>query len=110
MPDVITTLMPVNIHIPIIGPLVLLVLLIRRPPRSTLFPYTTLFRSKLQPQDTQPWPSHAARRRPLNRFPQPPRSSRAWRGATSPRPSASTRACGALPNTTAPKEIGRAHV
>src|SRR3989454_6744536 len=25
-------------------------LMIRRPPRSTLFPYTTLFRSRLQPQ------------------------------------------------------------
>src|SRR5476649_1242253 len=27
------------------GPLALLLLMIRRPPRSTLFPYTTLFRS-----------------------------------------------------------------
>src|SRR5258708_17903024 len=25
--------------------------MIRRPPRSTLFPYTTLFRSRAQPQD-----------------------------------------------------------
>src|SRR5438132_5243304 len=28
-------------------------LMIRRPPRSTLFPYTTLFRSPLQPGDRQ---------------------------------------------------------
>src|SRR3712207_8344033 len=28
--------------------------MIRRPPRSTLFPYTTLFRSFLQPGDAQP--------------------------------------------------------
>src|SRR2546430_17125623 len=28
-------------------------LMIRRPPRSTLFPYTTLFRSKLEQQITQ---------------------------------------------------------
>src|SRR5438093_8735899 len=27
--------------------------MIRRPPRSTLFPYTTLFRSALQQQDTE---------------------------------------------------------
>src|SRR3712207_9154948 len=31
-------------------------LMIRRPPRSTLFPYTTLFRSRLQ-QLWQPWTS-----------------------------------------------------
>src|SRR2546429_6673751 len=29
--------------------------MIRRPPRSTLFPYTTLFRSLLQ---SQPWPGN----------------------------------------------------
>src|SRR3712207_7645923 len=29
-------------------------LMIRRPPRSTLFPYTTLFRSQLVPQRTVP--------------------------------------------------------
>src|SRR3712207_6867530 len=32
--------------------------MIRRPPRSTLFPYTTLFRSKTWPR----WPPHAAHR------------------------------------------------
>src|SRR3712207_8295529 len=33
--------------------------MIRRPPRSTLFPYTTLFRSRLLPGDSTlfgPWP------------------------------------------------------
>src|SRR3712207_7610162 len=30
-------------------------LMIRRPPRSTLFPYTTLFRSKKRPMPTAPW-------------------------------------------------------
>src|SRR5256885_8065084 len=29
--------------------------MIRRPPRSTLFPYTTLFRSLYQDPDTQAW-------------------------------------------------------
>src|SRR3712207_7468735 len=34
--------------------------MIRRPPRSTLFPYTTLFRSQRQPQVGRP-PSQAGR-------------------------------------------------
>src|SRR2546429_8340851 len=35
-------------------------LMIRRPPRSTLFPYTTLFRSNVQPAATLTcWPSTA---------------------------------------------------
>src|SRR2546430_3281712 len=29
--------------------------MIRRPPRSTLFPYTTLFRSLMRIADRQPW-------------------------------------------------------
>src|SRR5258708_20663630 len=37
--------------------------MIRRPPRSTLFPYTTLFRSSM-PWACAPWP--CARRRPGN--------------------------------------------
>src|SRR2546429_7306427 len=37
--------------------------MIRRPPRSTLFPYTTLFRSLLQAGDLQ-GALHAARMRP----------------------------------------------
>src|SRR2546426_6170475 len=38
--------------------------MIRRPPRSTLFPYTTLFRSRLREQDEQlrrPGPCHPQR-------------------------------------------------
>src|SRR3712207_9394020 len=31
-------------------------LMIRRPPRSTLFPYTTLFRSGLDLENTRSWP------------------------------------------------------
>src|SRR5258705_183176 len=37
--------------------------MIRRPPRSTLFPYTTLFRSRADPQEdlvAQPFPDHDA--------------------------------------------------
>src|SRR6266571_5735261 len=40
-------------------------LMIRRPPRSTLFPYTTLFRSRC---------SHSFRRLPWSASPAPPRS------------------------------------
>src|SRR2546422_8203055 len=39
--------------------------MIRRPPRSTLFPYTTLFRSLRQPAARRPRRDRAARRRPL---------------------------------------------
>ena len=34
--------------LPGLGPMTAIALMIRRPPRSTLFPYTTLFRSDLQ--------------------------------------------------------------
>src|SRR2546426_6815655 len=39
--------------------------MIRRPPRSTLFPYTTLFRSLLERQTgrQQPWERHLRRKR-----------------------------------------------
>src|SRR3712207_8082769 len=30
--------------------------MIRRPPRSTLFPYTTLFRSRREIEESLPWP------------------------------------------------------
>src|SRR3712207_9296464 len=60
-------------------------LMIRRPPRSTLFPYTTLFRSRIrtrppdpltcatgqQPDRASPWP---ARRRPAASSSVPARS------------------------------------
>src|SRR5256886_10700122 len=34
--------------------------MIRRPPRSTLFPYTTLFRSASAPRRTSSWPTRAS--------------------------------------------------
>src|SRR5258708_18616879 len=34
--------------------------MIRRPPRSTLFPYTTLFRSRRRPRAARVRPDHAA--------------------------------------------------
>src|SRR5258708_29336047 len=62
--------------------------MIRRPPRSTLFPYTTLFRSRLpglptpiidrpcaRPSaDNKPWPRTRARR-PRRPVPLPPKRS-----------------------------------
>src|SRR2546421_4250102 len=39
-------------------------LMIRRPPRSTLFPYTTLFRSRLRPVDLASYPIHERHVRP----------------------------------------------
>src|SRR6266404_2598240 len=38
--------------------------MIRRPPRSTLFPYSTLFRSRTTPSGTQPSPSTCRRTAP----------------------------------------------
>src|SRR5882762_1783637 len=38
-------------------------LMIRRPPRSTLFPYTTLFRSSPRDRDISPSPSRSRRSR-----------------------------------------------
>src|SRR2546430_11944710 len=50
-------------------------LMIRRPPRSTLFPYTTLFRSTC-PVHRQPGPRRQERRRqPQARVPGPDRKS-----------------------------------
>src|SRR5205809_1345175 len=44
--------------------------MLRRPPRSTLFPYTTLFRSRSAPRDigrtVAPWPDTAERRMPCS--------------------------------------------
>src|SRR3712207_8471773 len=55
--------------------------MIRRPPRSTLFPYTTLFRSGADRRRRDPWwvhvlcPANArARRRPVRRGCQRPRA------------------------------------
>src|SRR2546429_8270227 len=44
--------------------------MIRRPPRSTLFPYTTLFRSLL-PRADPPAPSPAVSKSPADPFPPP---------------------------------------
>src|SRR5260221_2752458 len=58
-------------------------LMIRRPPRSTLFPYTTLFRSLSSSpwvrgsSSLQLWSPHHAR--------PPPRESRSWRDRKSTR-------------------------
>src|SRR3712207_7739549 len=46
--------------------------MIRRPPRSTLFPYATLFRSKLRPDEARRPPRPPDRRDPLRRRPAPP--------------------------------------
>src|SRR5689334_23825936 len=44
-------------------------LMIRRPPRSTLFPYTTLFRSTRSPRGEAPSPARARRLRPRSALP-----------------------------------------
>src|SRR6266702_4905260 len=49
-----------SIHTPLIFAFFFF-LMIRRPPRSTLFPYTTLFRSLLESQGRLTWPSPWAR-------------------------------------------------
>src|SRR5436189_3546769 len=40
--------------------------MIRRPPRSTLFPYTTLFRSPMAPSTSWRWPAARRRRLPVD--------------------------------------------
>src|SRR5438874_13832286 len=40
-------------------------LMIRRPPRSTLFPYTTLFRSRSSPRHLEQFPARVGRRADL---------------------------------------------
>src|SRR2546430_6473084 len=62
-------------------------LMIRRPPRSTLFPYTTLFRSPVGSQEPTLGPQHTPRARALlrrvapRRCPLPHDRSEAGRGA-----------------------------
>src|SRR3712207_8268346 len=46
-------------------------LMIRRPPRSTLFPYTTLFRSSPRPRAAAPRPPGRSAARPPRRGPGP---------------------------------------
>src|SRR5260370_15309614 len=47
-----------------LGPSLLFFLMIRRPPRSTLFPYTTLFRSSGGPEHAHTQENHPRRGRP----------------------------------------------
>src|SRR3712207_9046787 len=56
------------------------VLMIRRPPRSTLFPYTTLFRSRRDPERAPRHPRRRRRRPRAARAPDPPGRHRARRG------------------------------
>src|SRR5258707_9823807 len=58
--------------------------MIRRPPRSTLFPYTTLFRSPT-PASTPPARGKHPQHRPAS---EPPRNSTAESPAASPYPNA----------------------
>src|SRR5258707_9639291 len=60
--------------------------MIRRPPRSTLFPYTTLFRSPAIPKNEDCAPSSRS----------PPDASRAPFPHRSPRRSSANAACGGL--------------
>src|SRR3712207_6908954 len=58
--------------------------MIRRPPRSTLFPYTTLFRSRVQGVDQDVARAQLARRPPreggeVGQVPEPPAPGRADR-------------------------------
>src|SRR2546422_1648314 len=43
--------------------------MIRRPPRSTLFPYTTLFRSIRDLASTSCWPAHAPSSKSIKTWP-----------------------------------------
>src|SRR6478672_12066392 len=55
--------------------LIFFFLMIRRPPRSTLFPYTTLFRSRPR-RDRRPAPPRDPRRATAAARPRPPRRDR----------------------------------
>src|SRR5688572_31591878 len=59
-------------------PEVLFLLMIRRPPRSTLFPYTTLFRSPAAGARRPPRPRGGRRSRPAAYVPGAADWSRAW--------------------------------
>src|SRR3712207_7136953 len=61
-------------------------LMIRRPPRSTLFPYTTLFRSAGAPAEGGGRPGGAGGRRPTRRTSAPARPRPRPRGAASTPP------------------------
>src|SRR2546427_4069675 len=56
--------------------------MIRRPPRSTLFPYTTLFRSNVPPPAERSAPAQNARPAPVTITARAARSARADRKST----------------------------
>src|SRR5580698_10912916 len=66
-------------------------LMIRRPPRSTLFPYTTLFRSPRHPADRRR--AKESRLPPACAKPGLPRRSSGWHAAAGTRPARGTQ-CG----------------
>src|SRR3712207_8774894 len=66
--------------------------MIRRPPRSTLFPYTTLFRSRSATQDGVVAAAAAAGRRPLLDGRLPRRGTADTRGGNLPAPGPDRRA------------------
>src|SRR3712207_7756746 len=68
--------------------------MIRRPPRSTLFPYTTLFRSNLDPQNAAEIEPQVDGRRP-----------RAAAGEVLTAPNVNAHNTFAAPNTVAPRPI-----
>src|SRR5258705_13898542 len=80
-------------------------LMIRRPPRSTLFPYTPLFRSPPRAVDDRP--SHRAGRTAARRSRRRPAPRRAPQA--DPRPWRRPTRCSAR-RWPSPREIGRAHV
>src|SRR5205823_14403486 len=63
-------------------------LMIRRPPRSTLFPYTTLFRSAICARCTWPRPRRSSSRS----------SAFSWASSASGRPSRCWRGCAPTPS------------
>src|SRR3712207_7360369 len=65
--------------------------MIRRPPRSTLFPYTTLFRSCSSARFHGPWPSSSSSTSPTGPAGRSSTSTRCWPVPLPPRCSSSAR-------------------
>src|SRR5690349_24450891 len=82
-------------------------LLIRRPPRSTLFPYTTLFRSRDHAQAQVPCDAEGSRQRPAG--PHLAQLVGLTDGGTRRR-RVLRRARESVPQPRRPRQIGRAHV
>src|SRR5438309_7529788 len=66
-------------------------LFIRRPPRSTLFPYTTLFRSRADPDPLRGGPGRPLRRRARAGGDRPPDPDRRYPGRAGAPATAATR-------------------